>query len=349
MRKTGWWFAADAVEQFLETVERTERCWLWTGSRDKEGYGRLTVAGRSMPAARMAFWLFHGWLPPGLLVMHSCDNPPCVNPAHLSAGSPGENQRDRIHKRRIGRVRPPTRPPRGDLHRPLNWIDRADAKSIFLSTVAVSGDDECWPWLGARKTSGHGIVIARGHRHAAYRIAYELFRGPIPDGAHVLHQCDNGRCVNPRHLTLGDHQRNMAEAVERGRFPTGDAHWTHRMPERLARGERHRSRTKPESVARGDEHWSRRNPELARATMLKLRGLGPKGSAHPQSKLTEAIVLRARERYATEGGKVGRLAAEYGVSRKSMRDAIHGVTWSHICPTLAAASNGHSTRFRPTK
>lgn len=74
-------------------------CWPWNGTREK-GYGQFYV-GKSngisiyARAHRIAYARVHGYIPAGLLVMHSCDNPPCVNPEHLSVGTDADNVRDR--------------------------------------------------------------------------------------------------------------------------------------------------------------------------------------------------------------------------------------------------------------
>jgi hypothetical protein len=60
-------------------------------------------------------------------------------------------------------------------------------------------------------------------RAASHRVSYELFHGPIPTGLFVLHACDTPACVNPAHLTVGDHAENMRQRSARGRdpIPTG--------------------------------------------------------------------------------------------------------------------------------
>jgi hypothetical protein len=71
----------------------------------------------------------------------------------------------------------------------------------------------CIEWQGARQPKGYGVVGKRG----AHRVMYELVYGPIPEGAHILHSCDNPPCVNPLHLRAGSNAQNQAEKAARGR------------------------------------------------------------------------------------------------------------------------------------
>lgn len=77
-------------------------CWIWMGTRSAEGYGALKAYGkdkRLIRAHRLSFYLAHGrW--PNPCALHSCDNPPCVNPAHLFEGTNLDNVRDSIAKHR---------------------------------------------------------------------------------------------------------------------------------------------------------------------------------------------------------------------------------------------------------
>ncbi len=75
-------------------------CWEWRGTRDKNGYGRVSANYDTLPAHRLAYKISHGAIPPGRLVCHSCDNPPCINPKHLWLGTPHQNTSDAVRKKR---------------------------------------------------------------------------------------------------------------------------------------------------------------------------------------------------------------------------------------------------------
>lgn len=85
------------MERYRETPTG---CWEFTGGRSGSGYGVISQAGKSLLAHRVSYELHKGPIPDGMVVMHSCDNPPCINPAHLSTGTAGDNNRDRSRKGR---------------------------------------------------------------------------------------------------------------------------------------------------------------------------------------------------------------------------------------------------------
>lgn len=78
-------------------------CWAWLGSTDRDGYGRCTNKGKTEGSHRLAYMLATGPIAAGMEIRHSCDNPPCCNPAHLLQGTKLDNVRDRIARDRSAR------------------------------------------------------------------------------------------------------------------------------------------------------------------------------------------------------------------------------------------------------
>lgn len=79
-------------------------CWVWRGGKRHNGYGNFYVGGHQIGAHRYAYQRRHGAIPPGNVVMHRCDNPPCVNPDHLIAGTTQQNIDDMIRKGRANQA-----------------------------------------------------------------------------------------------------------------------------------------------------------------------------------------------------------------------------------------------------
>jgi len=75
-------------------------CWNWQGYRDKKGYGRCEDASGEVLAHRLSYMEFVGPIPSGLHILHSCDNPSCINPGHLRAGTNDDNMADRVERDR---------------------------------------------------------------------------------------------------------------------------------------------------------------------------------------------------------------------------------------------------------
>ena len=91
------------LERFLLKVDKTDTCWLWSAAVNPKGYGCLGLGTRGMGvvlAHRASWMLYKGAIPEGLSVLHSCDNPRCVNPDHLFLGTQQDNMKDRDAKGR---------------------------------------------------------------------------------------------------------------------------------------------------------------------------------------------------------------------------------------------------------
>ena len=89
----------------------------------------------------------------------------------------------------------------------------------------VEADTGCWEWQAYIAPEGYGqfMIDPKSRQIGAHRAAWLLFCGEIPEGKMVLHKCDNKICVNPDHLYIGDAKKNAKDAVERGRYKTGDS------------------------------------------------------------------------------------------------------------------------------
>ena len=87
-------------ERFFKFVIKTTSCWLWNGSRSRKGYGEFGFRNSNILAHRFSWLQSYGSIPKNKMVLHKCDNPPCVNPEHLWIGTAQENTNDMISKGR---------------------------------------------------------------------------------------------------------------------------------------------------------------------------------------------------------------------------------------------------------
>lgn len=107
-----------APVRFWAKVDKSGECWLWTARTDKNGYGKMRPNAHSsdVGAHRISFVLAGGVLAPGQLVLHHCDNPPCVRPEHLYAGTPKQNIDDMDRRGRRVHGNTPATAARGQRH-----------------------------------------------------------------------------------------------------------------------------------------------------------------------------------------------------------------------------------------
>ena len=95
----------------------------------------------------------------------------------------------------------------------------ADERARFMRFIDASGS--CHVWTGSSDPHGRGRFALRRYPTLAPRVAYRIANDRDPGALSVLHRCDNPRCVNPAHLTLGTQSDNLKDAASKGRTARG--------------------------------------------------------------------------------------------------------------------------------
>jgi hypothetical protein len=92
-------------------------------------------------------------------------------------------------------------------------------KERFESKIEMIPESWCWIWTGATHKAGYGMVQLKNPRRVttAHRVSWEIYKGAIPPGLHVLHRCDVYPCVNPEHLFLGTNEDNQKDMITKKR------------------------------------------------------------------------------------------------------------------------------------
>lgn len=135
-------------------------CWPWLRGTNPDGYGQMSYKGKVWLTHRLAWTLDNGPIPDGLCILHSCDNPPCVNPAHLRPGTKANNAHDRDER---GRRTPPKGVTNGrakldddkvrDMRRlyATGWYTQAELGALFgVARARVSRIVRCEEWTHVR-------------------------------------------------------------------------------------------------------------------------------------------------------------------------------------------------------
>lgn len=97
---------------------------------------------------------------------------------------------------------------------------RMTLEERILSRIERLPECGCWIWMGATIRKEYGTIGSSPFTDEVlvHRISWILFKGPIPEGAQVLHHCDTPPCINPDHLFLGSNQDNVDDKMQKGRF-----------------------------------------------------------------------------------------------------------------------------------
>ena len=162
----------------MRLAQQTQRgaltdCWRWLGRCDAFGYGRLkwqSPNGFLNRAHRVAWVLANGAIPPGLSVLHRCDNPPCVNPNHLFLGTQQDNNADRHNKGRSRGGLPigHSFAPKGEQHpkAKLSWLIVDEIRKLNSAHFGQRGFGRTAlaKRFGVAKNAVAGIVTGRTWR-----------------------------------------------------------------------------------------------------------------------------------------------------------------------------------------
>lgn len=158
MLRMSRWNVRSLEERFWEKVDKSGTCWLWTARTNRGCYGVFTVNFRSRVLAhRIAYELTHGHIPDGFDICHKCDNPPCVNPDHLFAGTRKQNMEDALSKNRMARG---FRLPQTKLsdEQVMSLLSRLDSGKKIRDVALEFGI-----------SSGHVSALKRGQFRAMFR------------------------------------------------------------------------------------------------------------------------------------------------------------------------------------
>lgn len=91
------------LERFEEKIYYSlDGCWYWLGGLNPDGYGQMCIKRVAKQASRVSYRIYKGEIPEGMHICHTCDNPSCVNPYHLWAGTRKDNMLDMVQKGRNG-------------------------------------------------------------------------------------------------------------------------------------------------------------------------------------------------------------------------------------------------------
>lgn len=151
------------LQLIFKKVEKKENgCWEFTGSRSRYNYGMVSYKGKQIWAHRLVYQLINNVvLPRNIFVCHTCDNPPCINPEHLFAGTSRDNVIDSLVKGARGKVY-------------LNKEDVIDIANSGVSNLKLSKkynmseqnighikSGRSWGWLTGKVCKTKGIGVTR--------------------------------------------------------------------------------------------------------------------------------------------------------------------------------------------
>jgi len=198
----------------------------------------------------------------------------------------------------------------------------------------------CWKWTGfiRGKEKPYGRISVGGKDYSAHRISYFLNFGIDPKELHVLHKCDNHRCVNPNHLFLGTNADNVADKVRKGRQARNEC-WNKGKETRfriwdnpnckLAESDFEKMKLLYETGSYTITELAAKFNTCKKTVSMGVRKLGGYVPSHYQV-LSKEIVTEIRSKFKRRVYGYAKLAKEYGVNINTINSILNMKTWKHI-------------------
>ncbi|NJL65865.1 MAG: hypothetical protein HC894_01590 [Microcoleus sp. SM1_3_4] len=225
-------------------------CINWRGSKFGNGYARKWIEGKTVLVHRLVLESkITGFLESGYLACHTCDNPSCINPEHLVAGSAAENTEQMMGRSRktprgksipgtgklsieqlreiqtkylSGTIKNHLAKEYGVQHETITKILQANIPDNFTTVapgfVGEIQDNGCILFQGAKDGAGYGRHFKNGKSKSVTRtVLAEKLGYEILSDMDACHTCDNPSCINPEHLWAGTRTQNLLDASKKGR------------------------------------------------------------------------------------------------------------------------------------
>lgn len=148
-------------ERFLNHIDKTDSCWNWLGRLVGKGYGTISIGGKGSKQQlvhRFSYEHHKGPIPEGMVIMHKCDNPRCVNPDHLEAGTQSQNIKDAFAR---GRKVCKASGVRGEAH----GASKLNNEIVLAIRASNDNYDKLAEMYGVSRTSIERIKYRKTWRH----------------------------------------------------------------------------------------------------------------------------------------------------------------------------------------
>lgn len=218
-------------------------------------------------------------------------------------------------------------------------LTEAESIRFWSKATLTANPDKCWIWNGTVRDNikPYGRFSIQNKDYSSHRVAYLLYNKKDPGEMHVLHSCDNHRCINPAHLFLGTNNDNVQDKVSKGRQARNKSAmkgkenpkiklWNN-PASKLTESQWHEVYSLYISGERVIDIASKFNLSRHGVTNL-VRIMG--GNTKMRTKLTEEQVKNIREAYDKNKGNGKCLAKEYGVTNKAIYDIVNRKVWKHL-------------------